>query len=102
MKATNTKNNRRSTEYLLIIVYAAPSNRVHRTSASVLRKHLTKSSKLICMLTFDIKWRKVFRHTSMLRGYEDSNERHNYWLLIGRWRLRQRIPFHWTASLLSS
>src|SRR6218665_701884 len=62
MKATNTKNNRRSTEDLLIIVYAAPSNRVHRTSASVLRRHLTKSSKLICMLTFDIKWRNVFRH----------------------------------------
>src|SRR6218665_3470261 len=53
-------------ECLLIIVYAAPSNRVHRTSASVLRKHLTKSSKLICTLTFDIKWRNVFRHTIQL------------------------------------
>src|SRR6218665_472229 len=68
MKATNTKNNHRSTEYLLIIVYAAPSNRVHRTSASVLRKRLTKSSKLICTLTFDLKWRNVFRH-NWLRSY---------------------------------
>src|SRR6218665_1287893 len=71
MKVTNTKNNHRSTEDLLIIVYAAPSNRVHRTSASVLRRHLNKSSKLICMLTFDIKWRNVFRHSIHdLRGVQ--------------------------------
>jgi len=52
-KATVTKNNYRSTKYILFIIYTAPSNRVHfihRTSASVLRWHLTKSSQLIYML----------------------------------------------------
>src|SRR6218665_255187 len=49
-KVTDTKNNHRSTEDMLIIAYAIPSNRVHRTSASELRRHLIKSSHLIYML----------------------------------------------------
>ena len=49
-KATDTKNSHRSIKDMLIIAYAVPSNRVHRTSASVLRWHLTKSSHLIYML----------------------------------------------------